>query len=128
MGRRADRQRLELRRRHTVAPWWTQETVEVLQYIERLDAWLDITAFPTEGGLTVYLKNVTEREMSRRALEESAGHIEAQAALLNLARDAIIVRRLDGSLEFWNAAAEQSVRIHGRGGRRTLSAGKHVRR
>ncbi len=84
----------------------TQETVEVLQYIERLDAWLDITAYPTEGGLTVYLKNVTEQEMSRRALEESAGRIEAQAALLNLARDAIVVRRLDDSIEFWNAAAE----------------------
>jgi PAS domain S-box-containing protein len=38
--------------------------------------------------------------------QEAASKIEEQAALLEIARDAILVRDLDGSIVFWNRSAE----------------------
>jgi PAS domain S-box-containing protein len=66
---------------------------------------VETTAYPTENGLAIYVRDVTEEERSRAALAESARQIANQAALLDSARDAIIIRGLDHSIRYWNRAA-----------------------
>jgi PAS domain S-box-containing protein len=50
----------------------TQEPVDFEAYYEPLDAWFDVRAYPSETGLSVYFRDVTdsyenERELERRA-------------------------------------------------------------
>lgn len=64
-----------------------------------------ISQIEVEGQkfFTVILRDVTRRKFSEQQLAE-------QAALLNLARDAIIVRDMDDRVRYWSAGA---VRIYG---------------
>ena len=66
---------------------------------------VETTAYPTENGLAIYVRDVTAEERSRAALADSARQIANQAALLDSARDAIIIRGLDHSILYWNRAA-----------------------
>ncbi|WP_162224189.1 PAS domain S-box protein [Halorussus salinus] len=50
----------------------TQEpTAFELYYPEPLEAWYEIRAYPSESGLSVYFRDVTERKRRERELEES---------------------------------------------------------
>lgn len=69
--------------------------------------WIECTAYPTNDGLAVYVRDVTADEQSRTAAREAQARIEQQAALLDAARDAIIVRDLDYRVQYWNKAAEE---------------------
>lgn len=65
--------------------------------VERL---FQVRVFPSSRGLAVYFLDVTaERAMVARLREQSE--------LLDLAQDAILVRRLDHTIEFWNRGAER---------------------
>lgn len=87
-----------------------QRTVTILDTYAPLDRWLEITAYPTEDGLALYLRDVDDRERARLELAERDAELAAQSALLDNARDSIIVRGLDSSIRFWNAASR---RIYG---------------
>jgi PAS domain S-box-containing protein len=65
-----------------------------------LDAWFEVHAHPSEQGLAVYFRNVTERR-------QAVARIAEQAALLDQARDAILVRALDDTIVYWNKSAER---------------------
>jgi PAS domain S-box-containing protein len=68
-----------------------------------LERWFDIRAYPSAEGVAVYFRDVTaEREVETRLKE--------QAALLERAQDAILVRDLEHRAVFWNAGA---TRIYG---------------
>ncbi len=54
------------------------------------------------GGILKWLGTSTDIDELKRA----HGHIEEQAALLDLARDAIFVRALDGRILYWSKGAE----------------------
>ncbi|MDX2026268.1 PAS domain S-box protein [Microcella sp.] len=71
------------------------------------DYWIECTAFPTSDGLAVYVRDVTDDEHSRRVARHAQAQVEQQAALLDAARDAIIVRDLDYRVHYWNKAAEE---------------------
>lgn len=73
------------------------------EYYQRLNLWLEVRIYPSEDGLTVNFRDVTERKRTTDRLEE-------QAALLDKARDAILVRDLDQCITYWNNGA---VRIYG---------------
>ncbi len=40
--------------------------VEHVQYFEPLELWFEVRAFPTQNGITVHLRNITERKHSER--------------------------------------------------------------
>ncbi|QLG26255.1 PAS domain-containing protein [Halorarum halophilum] len=51
---------------------YEQETVSFEEYYpEPLDAWFEVRAYPSETGLSVYFRDVTERKERERALERS---------------------------------------------------------
>ena len=75
------------------------------EYSTRSGIWLDCTLHPTRGGLVLYTRDATEDERMRRATTEAQRRVAEQAALLDAARDAVIVRSLDGIVEYCNAAA-----------------------
>ncbi|MBA4247069.1 MAG: hypothetical protein C0444_02070 [Microbacterium sp.] len=68
--------------------------------------WIECTAFATNDGLAIYLRDVTDDERARAIARHAQAKVEQQAALLDAARDAIIVRDLDYRVHFWNKAAE----------------------
>jgi len=47
----------------------TGETVSLEEYYPPLDRWFEVTAYPSESGLSVYFRNVTERKERERELE-----------------------------------------------------------
>ncbi len=67
--------------------------------------WFETTAFPTSHGLAIYLRDVTNDAIARVTATETERKITQQAALLDNANDAMIVRALDGTVEYWNQAA-----------------------
>jgi two-component system, cell cycle sensor histidine kinase and response regulator CckA len=75
-----------------------------------LDTWYAIRAYPSAQGLAVYFQDITERRLARVALREQQARLAEQAALLDQAQDAIIVRTLDDEITYWNRSAE---RIYG---------------
>jgi PAS domain S-box-containing protein len=87
-----------------------KRTITVRDYYEGLDRWLEASAYPTDEGIAVYVRDVNDEEVARRALVESERRSASRAALLDVARDAIAVRGLDGIVRFWNRAA---VNIYG---------------
>ncbi len=62
--------------------------------------WFEIHAYPSEVGLGIYFRDITDRKQSEQKILE-------QANLLAIATDAIFVHDLDDRLLFWNNGAEQ---------------------
>jgi two-component system cell cycle sensor histidine kinase/response regulator CckA len=65
-----------------------------------LDGWFEVNVYPYAQGLALYFRNVTERRAASARIAE-------QAALLDKARDAILVRKLDHTIIYWNRSAER---------------------
>jgi PAS domain S-box-containing protein len=62
--------------------------------------WFEAHAYPTKTGLSVYLRDITER---RKSNEE----IAFQARLLSAVEQAVIATDLEGVIVYWNSFAEQ---------------------
>lgn len=71
------------------------------------ERWFESTAYPTSNGLAVYLRDVTDEELARVAVVASHRKIAQQAALLDSASDAMLVRDIDGTVRYWNHAAAE---------------------
>ncbi len=77
-----------------------KQTVHFVEHHAPLQKWFEMTAYPTVDGLAVYVRDVTERRETDRRMA-------TQAALLDKAQDAILVRSLDDTIVFWNKGAER---------------------
>jgi PAS domain S-box-containing protein len=62
--------------------------------------WAEIHAYPSQAGLGIYFRDITERKHAQQKIQE-------QANLLAIATDAIYVHDLDNRIVFWNQAAEK---------------------
>jgi PAS domain S-box-containing protein len=62
--------------------------------------WFEAHAYPAAAGLSVYLRDITER---KRAEED----IRFRARLLNTVEQAVIATDLEGTIIYWNAFADQ---------------------
>ena len=82
-------------------------TARVREFYEPLGRWLEVSAYPLTAGVAIYLRDVTDDEARLRTAMEAKEEIIAQAALLDVARDAIIVRGLDHTIRYWNRAATE---------------------
>ena len=74
-------------------------------YYAPFDRWFESTAYPANDGLAVYLRDVTDDERAREASRRAQQKLQEQAALLDTASDAMVVRDLDNRVQYWNAAA-----------------------
>lgn len=63
------------------------------------DAWLEVRAYPSPSGLSVYFHDATVR---RRAFDE----VRFQARLLDAVGQAVVASDLRGSIIYWNRFAE----------------------
>jgi len=59
------------------------------------------------GGVVGVTHDVTERVQAQREIDRQTVVLREQAELLDLAHDAIRVRRLDGTVVYWNHGAER---------------------
>lgn len=91
-----------------------QEAVEeratvVLPEVEvaALDAWIEVRVDPTDHGVAVSFHDVTRQRAAREALQRREVVLADQAALLDTATDAIVVRDLDHRITYWNRSAER---------------------
>jgi PAS domain S-box-containing protein len=65
----------------------TQDQVQFEEYFPPLDAWFEVTAYPSESGLSVYFRDVTEREEQAAELERQRDHLARTADLGSLVRE-----------------------------------------
>lgn len=82
-------------------------TVNVRDFYVPLQKWLEATISPTVDGLAIALRDVSESESVRQELLALSSEVLVQNALLDSARDAIIVREMDGTIRYLNAAASR---------------------
>lgn len=80
-------------------------TVQARGWWDERGAWIEVTAYPTGGGLAVHLRDITEAEAARQAYEQAQGQLATLGGLLDISRDAIVVRDLEHRIRYANAGA-----------------------
>ncbi|WP_017715652.1 PAS domain-containing protein [Kamptonema formosum] len=76
-----------------------QVAVEFEEFYPQLNLWLEVHAYPDRDGLSVYLKDITERVRAEQALK-------FQADILTQVSDAVIAIDSEERITYWNKAAE----------------------
>jgi CheY-like chemotaxis protein len=88
----------------------TGTSVELETHYEPFDTWFDVRAFPADGGLAVYFRDVTERKVRERKLHDVADALaemgEHAEMLLALAEDVDDVDAADDGAEADGTEAE----------------------
>ncbi len=79
-------------------------TVSFEEYYPPLEKWLEVRAYPSEEGLAVYFRDVTERRTSWKALQMSEERFRALAKATN---DAIWEWDLATGAVWWNEGLEK---------------------
>lgn len=82
-----------------------QKTIVVREHYKPLGLSLEATVYPSPDGIAIYVRDVTEEERARATLRERDHRIASQAALLDKTGDAMVVRGLDHTIQYWNRGA-----------------------
>ncbi|ELY46262.1 PAS domain S-box protein, partial [Natronorubrum sulfidifaciens] len=77
----------------------TQEAVTFEEYSPVVDAWVEVNAYPSESGLSVYFRDITERKARERELERYETIIQAIG-------DPVYTLDSSGTFRFVNDAME----------------------
>jgi PAS domain S-box-containing protein len=78
-------------------------TVSFEDFYAPLGAWMSVTAYPTEQGLAVYCRDVTQKHAADQRLSEER---ETLRAVVNTSSDGILITDADGLIQLLNPAAE----------------------
>ena len=81
-----------------------ERTVEFLEYYPPLDRWLEVKAFPFDGGLSVYFDDVTDRVEAQTNLRRERALTEA---ILDTSVAALVIVEADGHISFANERASE---------------------
>ena len=83
-----------------------QEPVSFEEYFPPLNAWFDVSAYPSVTGLSVYFRDVTERRERQQAVRDREREIEAHKDyiddVLNTIDDLFYVLDREGRFQRWN--------------------------
>jgi len=70
-------------------------------------AWVEVDAYPSKQGLSVYFRDVTDRHVAAQLMHEER---ETFSAVLNATSDAIISMDVEGTIRMFNPGAERIFR------------------
>lgn len=70
-------------------------------------AWVEVNAYPSKQGLSVYFRDVTDRHLAAQQMHEER---ETFSAVLNATSDAIISMDVEGTIRMFNPGAERIFR------------------
>ena len=70
-------------------------------------AWVEVDAYPSKQGLSVYFRDVTDRHLAAQQMHEER---ETFSAVLNATSDAIISMDVEGTIRMFNPGAERIFR------------------
>jgi PAS domain S-box-containing protein len=85
---------------HTLArAFEAGEPVEIEDYFARADRWFEIRVYPVDDQVSVYFRDVTPRHRAQES-------IRFQSRLLDAIGQAVIATNNEGSITYWNSAAE----------------------
>jgi len=82
-------------------------TVEFTEYYPPLNRWLEVKAFPFEGGLSVYFDDVTERMEAQENFRRERDLVEA---IVDTSVAALLIVEADGTVAFANEPAADILR------------------
>jgi PAS domain S-box-containing protein len=71
------------------------------------DAWLEVHAYPSPEGLSIYFRDITDHKAIEQREEDYRRLLEEQILLLNLDPDYTFIHDLDGKIIFWGHGAVQ---------------------
>jgi len=84
----------------------TQESVNFEVEDETLDSWMEITAYPSETGLSVYFRDITDRHEKQRQIRERERRLQEYKEytddILDAIDDLFYVVTPDGMFQRWN--------------------------
>jgi len=69
------------------------------------DAWLEVHAYPSPEGLSIYFRDITEHKAIEQKELEYRKLLEEQILLLNLDPDYTFIHDLNGKISFWGQGA-----------------------
>lgn len=82
-----------------------QEVMHFEDHYPTLNRWYEISAYPSERGLSVYFKDITNRKQISEAVRASE---EVRKLIMDSAMDAIVCINAVGSITVWNPQAEKT--------------------
>jgi len=75
-------------------------------FSEIINQWVEVNAYPSQEGLSVFIRNIQERRQQQEKIREYTKMLEEQVRLLDLDPDYTFELNLDGVIIFWNHGAE----------------------
>ncbi|WP_114749336.1 PAS domain S-box protein [Pleomorphovibrio marinus] len=81
---------------------------EFYKYESGLELWLDVSAFPSKEGLSIYFKDITEKKEADKKLLEA---YKEKNNILERIGDAFFALDKDWKVTYWNKRAEEIIGI-----------------